>query len=105
MALFSKGKIQEDKQDNTGLVVVDVRVRRRDRQERKVKLTIVEQETGDTVGKMDFSDKRSQSDYGAYTRAVEIARLYCRNQDYVIADMLENMEDKPVVKTAEKRAR
>jgi len=105
MALFGKGKITENIPDNSGLVNVDIKITRKDRQERKVRITVVEQSTGKTVFKTDFSDKTSQSDYGTYVQAEEIVKLYCQRQDYIIADMFENMTDKPTVQTVEKRSR
>jgi len=100
-----KGKIVDDEPDNTGLVNVDIKISRKDRSERRVRIVVVEQDTGETVFKTDFADKRSQSDYGAYVKAEEIAKLYCQNMDYVIADTIENGMDKPIVQTAEKRSR
>lgn len=102
--LFGKGEITEDKPDNTGLVTVDIRINQKDRSQRTVKTVVVEQDTGETVYKATYSDKQSQTDYGAYLKAEEATRLFCRNMDYIIADMIENTE-KPVVRTVSKRAR
>ena len=105
MVLFGKGKVVDDVPDNSGLVNVDIKIKRRDRSERRVRIVVVEQDTAQTVFKTDFSDKISQSDYGTYVQAEEIAKLYCQRQNYIIADMFENMTDKPIVQTVEKRSR
>ena len=106
MSFFGrKGKVVDDVPDNSGLVNIGIKIQRKDRSERRVRTVVVEKDTGETVFKTDFSDKRSQSDYGAYVKAEELAKLYCRNMDYVIADTIENGMDKPIVQTVEKRSR
>jgi len=105
MGLFGRGKITEEVEENSGLVTVSIRVNRKSRQERKVKLTIVEQDTEKEVFKAEFIDAESSSDYFAKNKAEVIARQYCRQNDYIIGDKVDNTTDSPVIETSSKRTR
>lgn len=101
-----KGKITQEKPDNSGTVNLLIKIKRLDRTERKVTIAIVERDTSKTVFKSSFRDEQSGSNESARKKGEDVAKLYCENNDYIIKDKMSNLnEPKPIVRTVDKRMR
>lgn len=111
MGLFGKGKdkgrITEDQPEVDGRVIVDIRINPVNRFKTEVKTVIVEQQTGETVYRSKYVEKGSKTEYHAYVRAEQIAKQFCRNENYIPNIISNNLGDNGMtsVKTAEKRTR
>ncbi|WP_269409615.1 hypothetical protein [Lentibacillus daqui] len=111
MGLFGKGKdkgrITVDQPEMDGKVIVNIKIKPVDRFQTEVKTVIVEQQTGETVYRSKYVEKGSKTEYHAYVRAEQIAKQFCRNENYIPNIVSNNLEDDgmPKIKTTEKRSR
>lgn len=104
MGLFGKGKITEDLPDNSGLVTIDVKIKQLSRQELEVKITVVEQRSDRAVFNTTYKDTVNK-EYFARQRAEELVNMYCRSQNYIPADIIDNIKDVGTLRNTEKRSR
>lgn len=95
MRLFRR---EGDRPEINGKVVVNIDVRRVDRQTRKVKIIVAATWAAETLFKAEYNSE-VKNDLQAVEQARIIAEAYCKHEDYVISSVDITGADLPVVQT------
>ncbi|MFC7321962.1 hypothetical protein [Halobacillus campisalis] len=99
---LGRGKIEESVREVDGLVLVNIKIERKDRQTRIVSIRIKARPEGNKV--FDAEYETSQSEVYAYYGAKEHVNKFLQDNDYVI-DVETTNATLPTVRTTNKRSR
>lgn len=95
---------EKDQPDVSGKVVVNIDVRRVDRQTRKVKIIVAAMWASNTLFKAEYSSA-AKNDMQAVNEAQFIAENFCKHEDYIITSVETTGANLPVIKNIEKGSR
>jgi len=100
MNLFGKGKISDDDVKADGVVLVRISVDRIDRKKSKVKVIVIERNTGDCVYKLRFNSDKSE--FATYNIAESHVKRFINENDYVIDGDIHTNAQLPFVGSVSK---
>jgi hypothetical protein len=105
MSLFrKKTDIIKDSPNVSGKVIVNIDVRRQDRQTRKIKIVVVATWANETLFKAEYSSI-AKNDMQAVNEAQTIAEAFCKHENYVITSIETTGADLPFVRTVDRGSR